>query len=487
MRKRSFQRWAKAACVAGALTLSGSAHAEESNGLNSLMLMGINESTGKLMKYDFEAGRTSEVGSIQNRQGQSMTGVRGMAYIPGNLNIVGFRVNPDTGKTNVVYINTETGTTTIVGNDLGFGPVTGAVAAKRAGDEEHKVFAIQTVETTEDETVDFDIDNGAVAPSTTFAAKVSVLGAAINTSSYEVPVTVKVHVGNSTYEPFGSSTNPVTGQGNVNDDNNARHHIFPGTFTANTKISVTGTSWIKRSSRYSGSKSYHWKTYLSKSSQDHGSFVKVLRDGDSVPNIQPFRNQAGIVSFVKDYVDVDTQKIKLDENQAIFLFELGTTNLSSDAADFQDLVVLVTLAKNVDDLDEHDDDDNDDGPAARLLNVNHRSGGAEQLMTLSRVYESLASTDGNIFYATFGNQLYRINLGEQTETLVGSLSSSNVKALEFANGQMLGFHNSNSSVSAIGTADGKNTGASHAAAITNMEAMSIMAKPKRQLSVVAFD
>ena len=33
------------------------------------------------------------------------------------------------------------------------------------------------------------------------------------------------------------------------------------------------------------------------------------------------------------------------QNQAIFLFELGTTNLRSSAADFQDLVVLVTMKK----------------------------------------------------------------------------------------------------------------------------------------------
>jgi fibro-slime domain-containing protein len=34
----------------------------------------------------------------------------------------------------------------------------------------------------------------------------------------------------------------------------------------------------------------------------------------------------------------------LKDNEAIYLFELGTTNLSSPAADFQDLVIVVTLA-----------------------------------------------------------------------------------------------------------------------------------------------
>jgi len=45
-------------------------------------------------------------------------------------------------------------------------------------------------------------------------------------------------------------------------------------------------------------------------------------------------------------VDTATRRIKLLENQAIFLFEIGTTNLNSSAADFQDLVLLVTLARD---------------------------------------------------------------------------------------------------------------------------------------------
>lgn len=38
--------------------------------------------------------------------------------------------------------------------------------------------------------------------------------------------------------------------------------------------------------------------------------------------------------------------MNLIEDQVIYLFELGTTNLNSSAADFQDLVVVVTLGEN---------------------------------------------------------------------------------------------------------------------------------------------
>jgi hypothetical protein len=73
--------------------------------------------------------------------------------------------------------------------------------------------------------------------------------------------------------------------------------------------------------------------------------VLVLKNGDSVPGIKPFGKQEEIQYFVRNYVDATTKKVKLDSNQAIFLFELYTTNLKADTADFQDLVVLVSLSE----------------------------------------------------------------------------------------------------------------------------------------------
>ena len=69
--------------------------------------------------------------------------------------------------------------------------------------------------------------------------------------------------------------------------------------------------------------------------------VKVLRDGDTVPQIAGFLNQGNIESFLGGYIT--NGKVTIDKNQAIFLYELGTTNLDSASADFQDCVVLVTL------------------------------------------------------------------------------------------------------------------------------------------------
>ncbi len=70
--------------------------------------------------------------------------------------------------------------------------------------------------------------------------------------------------------------------------------------------------------------------------------VVVLRNGDTVPAYIPYGNQAEIETFLADYIDIDG-KVTIGESEAIYLFELGSTNQSSSAFDMQDLVVLVTM------------------------------------------------------------------------------------------------------------------------------------------------
>ncbi|MGK7884430.1 MAG: hypothetical protein AB4057_07365, partial [Crocosphaera sp.] len=69
--------------------------------------------------------------------------------------------------------------------------------------------------------------------------------------------------------------------------------------------------------------------------------VVVLVNGDPVPDITPFANQNTIDFFLREYVE--DGKVKIAENQAIYLFELGTTNQESSAFDLQDNVVLATV------------------------------------------------------------------------------------------------------------------------------------------------
>ncbi len=192
-----------------------------------------------------------------------------------------------------------------------------------------------------DDNIDFTISNGRVVPSEDFAVKVSVLGAAITSSGVPMPVTVRVNIGGVSYEPFGAAND--MDEGNVNDGLNPRHFIVQDTFDPAAGIDVTGTSW-----RTSG------RMYLQRNSYEESPSVKVLRDGDPVPDISGFADQADAVHFVQNYIDPDTNTMNMDVNQSIYLFELGTTRLSSSAADFQDLVVLVTLGTSPQTLEESD-------------------------------------------------------------------------------------------------------------------------------------
>lgn len=78
------------------------------------------------------------------------------------------------------------------------------------------------------------------------------------------------------------------------------------------------------------------------SETDNQSQVLTLRNGDSIPDYAPFGNQRTIDSFLSNYIDPN-QIVTIAENEVIFLFELGSTNSSSDSFDMQDLAVLATI------------------------------------------------------------------------------------------------------------------------------------------------
>ncbi len=211
-------------------------------------------------------------------------------------------------------------------------------------------------EASADAVTDFETTPGRVVPSRAFAAQVEVLGAAITASGeYDMPVTVEVRIGADTFEPFGQNGDAM--DGNVND-HGPRRQFVSDIYASGSAISVTGTSWQKRDSGLSGNDASDWENSMTVISREDSPQVKVLRDGDTVPNIEGFMGQGDIESFVRDFIDEDTNTVSLDDNQAIYLFELGTTDLNSSAADFQDLVVLVSLATDPEYFDDPDPEPN---------------------------------------------------------------------------------------------------------------------------------
>ena len=556
--------------------LTGQVYAQDAGPaplLSDYVLFGVSGSSSELVRYQFADRDYRSVGQVHFTNGSALSGIEGMAYVPGHLNIFGFWSDPAADETRLVYINTEDATASIIGQSLGPGKVTGATmswkdqqgeldggAAGMTGllninpnnssanefiltktdgtkitrDDLHQnapitsggvlyegpaehirvrpkgnnnqnqltvggvtypvynnhtyvmaggtmsvriyndqvsgsgkamghwwveflnsgsaviheagenfgfngLFAIQKVEAQEEEDVDFVIQNGQVIPQEDYAVKVSVIGAAITAGgTYDIPVTVHVNIGAEVHAPFDDFDKPV--DGNVNDNYNPRKFIPSTIYPAGTPVSVDGRSWIKKKSWYSGNSNNHWISYLTVYADEAPPNVLVLRNGDPIPDIEPFMNQDEILDIIIDYVDHTTGTIVLDENQAIYLYELGTTNLASDAADFQDLVVLVTLAKDPIDLQREDDDDDDvAGIASRIIKVDPDTGGFEQIMTLNRVYDSLAATPQGVFLGTNGSQLYALNPFEQTETLVGSMTYGSVKGFENADTIYCGF------------------------------------------------
>ncbi len=191
---------------------------------------------------------------------------------------------------------------------------------------------------------DFEVAGGTIVPGERFAAQVQVIGAAIQTGSYHMPVTVRFHIGDATFNPFGNALSPV--DGNVNDNQhvtgwanpggNPRTFTFPNTFDAGTSISVTGTSWKKKSRYYTGSSNSHWSAFENIASSASTSDMFALRNGDAVPNMAGAYSQSSVEVYLSEYIT--DGHVVLDANQTIYLFELGR------GGDFQDLVVLVSLA-----------------------------------------------------------------------------------------------------------------------------------------------
>lgn len=197
--------------------------------------------------------------------------------------------------------------------------------------------------------VAFEIDSGEVKPVESFQATVTVLGAQLglyNTAYnppqlvYWCPVTCDVTVGDSDYSPFGDIDDAENS--NVQDENNPRVYLVPDSFAPLTPISVTAKFFLQQS--YWGRT--YWSEFLTLQSNKTDSYdrVKVLRDGDSVPffGTDSTGTQEDVSYYLEDYLEGD--KISLQPNQAIYLFETNKPGATL-GQDFQDLVVLITLRK----------------------------------------------------------------------------------------------------------------------------------------------
>ena len=472
-------------CLASVLVTALPATASAEDSLADLLLYGVRGQSADLVRYDFAKGQYHPIGTIRGDRGQVMTGIEAMAYVPHSLNLIAFWQDDSAdGRAHMLYINSINAIATKVGGDLDRGRITCATvghghdaaptygpleATPEAAIRDLRLFAVQQFEAEGPAAVDFRIENGRVVPGEQAAVKVKVLGAAISYGQYyDVPVTTYCKVNDLVIEPFGDSSRPV--EGNVNDGSNPRAFVLPETYPAGSHISVCGTSWIKRNLEYSGDLNSHWQIYMTADSPQ----VIVLRNGDPVPNIAGFLNQHSLVYYIVDYIDTDSNTIALDENQAILLFELGTTDRSSSDCDHQDLVVLLTLARSRSEFAPAPTGVQQGAPSrARLLEVDHTSGTCRQIMTLARVYDGLAAV-GSKFYATSNGQLWQLDPATGQETMVGPTHHGQVLALEGAGAGLYGFASINDRFSRFNMANGAPIGDGHDIGISDMTTMIFM-------------
>ena len=184
----------------------------------------------------------------------------------------------------------------------------------------------------------FIVNDGRVEPTTNYAVRADIIGTAFTSGGTPLPITLKVNAGGTTVEPFGDAD---TTAGDINKDNlPITEYIIPDMQEAGASLTVTATSW------YGGEMLY------SRNSHEASDFVMVLRNGDVTPDISGFDNQEDIVNFLRPYLTPDGSEIWLHENQVIYLFELGTNDPNSSAADFQDAVILVTLGESPEELEK---------------------------------------------------------------------------------------------------------------------------------------
>jgi len=263
-----------------------------------------------------------------------------------------------------------------------------------------------------------------------------VLGAAISAGgNYGVPVTMALTSDNKTHQPFGRVEK--VGEGNVNDDGNPRYSVLSSKIPAGARINIFARSWLRDYSRRGRDwwNGYEWDPHLTIYSGNESQNLLVLRNGDEVPEIDPFLDQGTVASFVDKYINSGTGRVELQPNQAIYLFELGETNVDSSAADFQDMVALVTLAQERETLQQGTTNET----VAELIRVHPETGSRRPIMTLSRVYDSLATQDGNDFYATKGQKVYRLNASAMTESEIGELQNKQMPALNYGGTKLLSF------------------------------------------------
>ncbi|MFD1515598.1 type IV pilin [Halomarina rubra] len=172
----------------------------------------------------------------------------------------------------------------------------------------------------------FLINGSNVQPTTSYTANVTFVGTGWSSPSVDPPVDVSVEVGGATAYQWTDQTDT--------DET-------VGSFDVTEQTEGTGLSITAKGAYSFDYDEWDWR-YRTISSTENSTHMRVLRDGDDVPQYETDSDQQSVAEYLGPYVE--DGEISLQDNQAIFLFDFNTDEpVSSSRVEFQDAVVLVSF------------------------------------------------------------------------------------------------------------------------------------------------
>ncbi|MFA9480228.1 hypothetical protein ACERK3_18300 [Phycisphaerales bacterium AB-hyl4] len=349
------------------------------------VMYGFDRESGKLVRHVLGSSGSHDVGHVLSTDNSLLTGIDGAAYVPGFQNIFAFWTDPQSHVGRFVYVDIHSAEATLAEERVEGGRVTGAVAVKEGG--KNVLYAVQLAETTPPKPISGEIR---LNPN--------------NSDQMQFDL-VQIDENGNFVRAWSRDDLLNARQGDV--DNNGT--LISG-YAANFRIRPIGQGGQRDIQLGDETITLLNSNTYTFTSGDH-SPMKIR-----VYNSRSGHSGSNNLNMGHWYLAIEGgQAIQGEEAEVVTPRRLVRVM-------HQDTVEINQVTGEAFDM-----------PA----------GTAVELFPLSRDYDGLASTDGQQFYATSENRLYRIDRANETETLVASLTLANIYGLEFIGNDLVGFEINN--------------------------------------------
>ena len=413
--------------------------------LTDYVLYGVSGSTNELLRYQFDDEELTTKGTVQLSSGDTLAGIEAMAYVPGRLNIYAFWLDPSDGNSRLVYINSGTAEASLVGEPIGQGQVTAATVVKMALNEDGDLVLPGSDDAVAEEPADpLGPDEPTPVSNSRRTAVIAIQSLVDGEADGEDQTVamsglVNINPNNSPHSEFSLTT----GDGQVI----TRDDLHQGSPVDGDGIFYTGEA-----------------TRVFFKPKGNGNQNTLLVDGE----VYPLHNSS-TYEITSESMTVTVYNDHIHKNgKAMGHWWLG----------------IVTAAANFSADGEAVAGDPTPVIVARLVRVDANEGQAEQLMTLTHEYDGLAATAAGLLYGTSGQEIYGLDPIAETETLVGTMTSSQIMGLEFAGETLCGFSVANERLVPMAV-DGTVLGSSIDLGTANLRSIIFMRNPDEPVYAAA--